>query len=478
MKKFVIYFLFFNLLYIGLNAQLSEGFNSTGWGGSYGNYTVNGWSLVNVYRETSNIYEGASAVRFNTSGSVKSITSPEKSNGIGTVTLYHRRWSSADGNVTYYLYVSTDGTNWGSALTSWTSTSDTYTQFSYDVNNASAKYIKIESPSTQKRALIDLITISDYSSASPTINISSTVLSDFSYIEGNGPSSPKSFTVSGENLTNDISISAPAAYEISTSESGPYFNSIYLTPLSGTVTNTTIYVRLIQELSANSYNQQISLTSTGADNKNVSCQGIVYKAAPNVQSSSISFSSISYSSATMNWTNGNGDKRIVVMNTENSFTNPVNGTDPIANTTYSGSGEQVIYNGTGNSVTVSGLSSSTQYWIRVYEYNNAGSNTMYLSSTNTDNPNSFTTLNSPCLSENFSSGSTPTGWIATNVSWTEYSGTASFNANTGELVTIAISNPQNLSFNLSRTTNTTAKTLYVEVSTTSQSSGFTTVATL
>ena len=37
----------------------------------------------------------------------------------------------------------------------------------------------------------------------------------------------------------------------------------------------------------------------------------------------------------------------------NAFTDPVNGTDPTANATYGGSGEQVIYNGSGNSVVVS-----------------------------------------------------------------------------------------------------------------------------
>ncbi|MBP7562410.1 MAG: hypothetical protein KA886_01380 [Candidatus Cloacimonetes bacterium] len=112
MKKIII-FIMITLMFITLFSEtITEGFNSTGWGSSYGNYTVNGWSLVNVYRETSNKYEGVAAIRFNTSGSVRSIVCPERANGIGTLTLWHRRWSSSDGNQTFNIYKSTDGTSW------------------------------------------------------------------------------------------------------------------------------------------------------------------------------------------------------------------------------------------------------------------------------------------------------------------------------------------------------------------------------
>jgi len=53
----------------------------------------------------------------------------------------------------------------------------------------------------------------------------------------------------------------------------------------------------------------------------------------------------------VSWTNGDGAKRVVIINTSNSFTNPTDGSDPSANTVY-GSGEQVVYNGSSNTVTV------------------------------------------------------------------------------------------------------------------------------
>ncbi len=114
---------------------------------------------------------------------------------------------------------------------------------------------------------------------------------------------------------------------------------------------------------------------------------------PVAQDHDISFSSVGTTSMTANWINGDGQNRIVVMNTTNSFTNPSNGSTYSANTVYTGTGygapgEQVVYNGTGTSVPVTGLSPNTQYWFRVYNYNASGAQSTYLTSTATLNPNS------------------------------------------------------------------------------------------
>ena len=120
--------------------------------------------------------------------------------------------------------------------------------------------------------------------------------------------------------------------------------------------------------------------------------------APTIQSSAL----VMYpgdTSIVAEWTPGNGAKRLVKMNTANSFTNPVDGTDPAVNTVYSGSGEQVIYNGASqiiegsvfNGVTVTGLATQTTYWLRVYEYNGSGTTTKYTTVTAVNNPRSATT---------------------------------------------------------------------------------------
>jgi endonuclease I len=110
--------------------------------------------------------------------------------------------------------------------------------------------------------------------------------------------------------------------------------------------------------------------------------------APTVQASAITFANVGQIQMDVNWTNGDGARRIVIINTTNSFTNPVNGTDPVADPVLGGTSEQVVYNGNGNTVTVTGLSPSTTYWFRVYEYNGTGAETMYLTTTATGNPNS------------------------------------------------------------------------------------------
>ncbi len=141
--------------------------------------------------------------------------------------------------------------------------------------------------------------------------------------------------------------------------------------------------------------------------------------APTTQASSITFSGVTESSFVVGWTNGNGSNRIVKINTTNSFTDPVDGTEYTGNSTYSGSGEQVVYAGNGNSVTVDGLSPGTTYWIRVYEYNCTGSNTVYNTSTASDNPNSQTTLtcNTPTSASTDITFSSVTSSSIT-VSWT------------------------------------------------------------
>jgi hypothetical protein len=113
---------------------------------------------------------------------------------------------------------------------------------------------------------------------------------------------------------------------------------------------------------------------------------------PTQQDSMISFSNVSTYSLTANWLNGNGSNRIVIMNTTNSFTNPVDGTTPSANPNYSGSGEQVIYNGSGSSVNLTGLLPGNTYYFRVFAYNGSGISSRYTTVSAPNNPNSQTTV--------------------------------------------------------------------------------------
>lgn len=106
----------------------------------------------------------------------------------------------------------------------------------------------------------------------PVVFVDPASLNEFSHFVGT-PSAEQSFEVSGEFLTDDITVTAPAEYEVSLTPGAGFGASVSLTPTTGTVTATTVYVRL--NGTAANYNQvgDIVLTSTGATDENVSLEG-------------------------------------------------------------------------------------------------------------------------------------------------------------------------------------------------------------
>lgn len=113
------------------------------------------------------------------------------------------------------------------------------------------------------------------STSSPNINISPASITGLDYIAGNGPSAEQTFTVSGSNLTNNITLTTPANFEISTTSGSGFGPNVTLTPTSGTVANTTIYTRLAGGLTNGNYTGNINAISTGAAAQNVAASGTV-----------------------------------------------------------------------------------------------------------------------------------------------------------------------------------------------------------
>uniref|UniRef100_UPI0037BFC022 fibronectin type III domain-containing protein n=1 Tax=Flavobacterium sp. TaxID=239 RepID=UPI0037BFC022 len=85
-------------------------------------------------------------------------------------------------------------------------------------------------------------------------------------------------------------------------------------------------------------------------------------------------SSISYTGFTTTWVNGNGNRRVVYLS-DTAIVDPSNATGAAvhtANTVYTGSGQQIVYDGTGTSVSVTGLTLGTTYYVKVFEYTRCG----------------------------------------------------------------------------------------------------------
>jgi hypothetical protein len=126
------------------------------------------------------------------------------------------------------------------------------------------------------------------------INSSVTTLPTFTYIEGSGPSTQQTFTVSGTGLTAGITITAPANYEISL-VSGLFNGATSFTiPQSGgSIAATPIYIRLITGLTPARYSGNVTLASSGGISKTVVLTGTV-TSAPGLNVSQISLTGFSY----------------------------------------------------------------------------------------------------------------------------------------------------------------------------------------
>jgi len=113
-------------------------------------------------------------------------------------------------------------------------------------------------------------------SIAPTIISNNYLISDLDYEVDSGPSTEGGFIVSGTNLTGNISITAPANFEISETSGGVFSSTITLIKGAGTsISPTTLYVRLKSGLTIGSYNENVICTSTDAVSKSNLLSGIV-----------------------------------------------------------------------------------------------------------------------------------------------------------------------------------------------------------
>ena len=224
----------------------------------------------------------------------------------------------------------------------------------------------------------------------PIITVTGTLTNFGKVIVGSSATS-QSYSVSGAGLTGDITITAPANFQIKTPITS-YASSITLTPTTGTVTSTTIDV-IFSPTTASGASGSLTITNTspGATQQNVTVAGTALDVQPTAPTS-ISVTP-STGSITVNITpasSGAGTKRIVVVNPSTAVTFvPVNGTTYTAQTStsiafssgQSVTGGRIVYNGTGSSVTVTGLNSRTTYYVSVFDFNGVTSAEDYSTAT-------------------------------------------------------------------------------------------------
>jgi len=134
------------------------------------------------------------------------------------------------------------------------------------------------------------------------------------------------------------------------------------------VANRTIPVSDITDPSPTSFDKttRVSMTSLSLNYE--------IPPPPTIQASNIFFTDVTTSSFTINWTPGDGTHRLVLVKAGSAVdSDPVDGTTYTASNLFGagdeiGTGNFVVYNGSGNSVTVDNLNANTTYHVAVYEF--------------------------------------------------------------------------------------------------------------
>lgn len=204
-----------------------------------------------------------------------------------TLSFGHHKSTNASSNE-LAVEVSEDGSNWepltysrptGSGTSNWLLITP-----EGDIPATENLRIRFTQTSDSPMFRVDDISLTGTSGTNPIITVNPTLLTGFIYQEDEGPSEIQSFTASGSNLIDDIIIDLPSDFELSlindpfTAET----DNINIEHVEGTVTETTIFVRLKEDLGVNTYNEIITINSDDADEKSVSLQGTVTSPEPTV----------------------------------------------------------------------------------------------------------------------------------------------------------------------------------------------------
>lgn len=171
------------------------------------------------------------------------------------------------------LYRSNDKTNF-TLVDSQVSLEDSAGNFSFTENVPPAGQTYYYIVRASKAGLASITSDTTLVSSTPTITVTGIL---GSFLQGVGaPTAAQGYIVSGANILDNITITPPAGYELST-DGTTWFNNttpLVLSPTNGTVANTNVSVRL-NATSAGTYAGNVVHTSSGAVAVNLALTGTV-----------------------------------------------------------------------------------------------------------------------------------------------------------------------------------------------------------
>ncbi|HOL29773.1 MAG TPA: lamin tail domain-containing protein, partial [Paludibacteraceae bacterium] len=284
--------LLFSIGISNINADTySYSFSAKVWS-AYGDQTLNGvtWTAS----ATGGSYWGYDATKGQQFGSASSPANPLnlKTSGIsGTITSIKVSTSGASSVVATFS-VSVGGTAF--TCSGSTSVSITATNTTYEFTGSGSGQIVLSWSQTSSKALyIKDIQVTYTSTSNPTL--SATTLESFGEVAIGTTAGPKTFTLTGSNLTGNVTVGALNGFTYATTETGTYTSSLTLSPSGGSI-NQTIYVKFTPT-AVQSYNGNITISSQGATSINVAVQGSGILAAPTATAAT----NVSANGFTANW---------------------------------------------------------------------------------------------------------------------------------------------------------------------------------
>ncbi|WP_309641136.1 fibronectin type III domain-containing protein [Flavobacterium sp.] len=233
----------------------------------------------------------------------------------------------------------------------------------------------------------------------PNISLSTSALSSMTTATGTA-SSAQTYTVSGSNLTADVTVTAPTNFEVSPNGT-TYSSSITLTRTGNVLVGqpVTVYARVKASAPSGLYTTTITHTTTSGATKSIAVSATVIASKPTTQATAVTFTTVTSTTFTVNWTNGNGANHLVLIRSGSAVnSNPVDGVIYTAINSFGagseiGTGNYTIYSGNSNTVNITGLQPNTAYYVAVYDYNGLGGTESYL--TTSPAIGNRTTLNAP-----------------------------------------------------------------------------------
>lgn len=353
------------------------------------------WTMFQVRRYTTSTYSSPNAIEIYRTNNGYVIT--PTLNSVGNISLYGLSSGAGQRNITIETSINGAAYQQVGTITILGNASG-WNQGTLNINelnnNVRIKIIAYNATAGGD-VRIDNVVITSLTSSS-IINVSTTALPDFGNIVSGSNSTSSNYTVSGTGLTDDILITAPTGFQVSTDDA-IFSGSVTLYQSGGSVPTTNLYTRFAPGSPNGSISGNITHTSTNAATKTVSVSGVALASEPTTQSS-LSFGTVTDNSIVVNISGGNGSKRILIARqvsavswvpTDANGVTGVNNNFPLA--ADLGNGNRCVYDASGSTVTVTGLTQNTTYHFAVYEYN-VGTNNSHNYNTTSPGTGNQTTL--------------------------------------------------------------------------------------